>query len=60
MNRLIGILIIVITLFAQFFITKSFGNNFFPGSPSELGLDLLSILFLGFGIFMIRTKRKLF
>lgn len=57
--KLIGILIIILTIFAQFFITKSFGDNFFPGSPTELGLDLLSILFFALGVFLIRTKRKL-
>jgi len=60
MNRFIGNSIIILTILAQFFITKSFGGNFFPESPAELGLDVLSLFLFGLGIYISRSKRKLF
>jgi predicted transporter len=59
MNKFIGIIIIVGTIIGQFYLTKLYGSNFFPKSPAELGTDILALMLVGLGIYILRSKRKL-
>ena len=60
MKKLIGLILIVSAIYFNHSMTHHFGGNLFPQSPIELGCDLVSLFTFGFGVSLLRTKRRIF
>jgi len=57
MRKFLGIIFI----FGTIYLSQTLGEqSWFPESPAQLGLRLVSLASLGFGVFLLRTKKRVF
>jgi hypothetical protein len=58
MKKILGLILIFGTIYIS---QKSLiDQSWFPDSPEQLGLRLVSLASLGFGVFLLRGKRRIF
>ena len=57
MRKFLGLVLIVAVVIFQ---TQRFSGNFFPQSPQELGLDIMSFLVFLLGFTLLKNKKVLF
>jgi hypothetical protein len=58
MRKFLGIIFIFGTIYLS---QKTLGEqSWFPESPAQLGLRLVSLASLGFGVFLLRAKKRVF
>jgi len=59
MNRLFGVLIMILSYVLANLETKYFGNNMFPNSIAEFVVDMLCLLLFLFGVVLFVKKDKI-
>jgi hypothetical protein len=60
MRKFLGFVLIIAVFVFQISYTQRFGGNFFPQSPLELGLDIMSFLVFLLGFTLLKSKKVLF
>lgn len=58
MNRMTGIIVVLISYLTGMMIYFSFGKNFLPESALELTLSSICIFGMGFGFGVVFTSKK--
>jgi hypothetical protein len=58
MNRFLGFVLIIGVIILQVYIDR-FDGNFFPQSPKELAIDVISFLVFLLGVHIYRNNRRL-
>jgi Mn2+/Fe2+ NRAMP family transporter len=59
MRKFLGFVLIVAVFVFQISYTQIFGGNFFPQSPLELGMDIMSLLVFLLGVYLSKSNRRL-
>jgi hypothetical protein len=58
MNRFLGFMLIIGVIILQVYVNR-FDRNFFPQSPKELVIDIISLLVFLLGFYIYRNNRRL-
>jgi len=58
MNRFLGFILIIGVIILQVYVDR-FDRNFFPQSPKELVIDIISLLVFILGFYIYRNNRRL-